>query len=116
MSLTWPVAFALLHLGYFALHYLFASQTAHVGALYSAFLGMMLASGAPPVLAALTLAFNTNLFGAVTHYASGQSAVYFASGHLELATLWKQGLYCAVANFLIWGVAGAIWWKAIGLY
>mmetsp|Transcript_33071 Transcript_33071/g.72108 ORF Transcript_33071/g.72108 Transcript_33071/m.72108 type:complete len:555 (-) Transcript_33071:90-1754(-) len=116
MSLGWPAAFGLLHLGYFVLHYLFASQTAHVGALYSAFLGMMLASGAPPVLAALTLAFNTNLFGAVTHFASGQSAVYFAAGHLELGTLWKQGVYCAITNFLIWGFAGALWWKAIGLY
>jgi len=116
MKLSWPAAFGLLHLGYFSLHYLFASQTAHVGALYSAFLGMMLASGAPPVLSALTLAFNTNLFGGVTHFASGQSAVYFAAGHLELATLWKQGAYCAVLNFLVWGIAGMLWWKAIGLY
>jgi hypothetical protein len=40
-----PVFF-ILHLAFFALHYLFASQTAHIGALYAAFLAMMLASGA----------------------------------------------------------------------
>ena len=52
-----------LRLGYYTMHYFFASQSAHVGALYPAFLSMMVASGAPPALAALTLAFNTNLFG-----------------------------------------------------
>jgi hypothetical protein len=40
-----PVFF-ILHFAFFALHYLFASQTAHIGALYAAFLAMMLASGA----------------------------------------------------------------------
>lgn len=59
------------------MHYLFASQTAHVGALYSAFLAMNLAAGVPPLLAVLALGYSTNLFGALTHYSSGQAAVYF---------------------------------------
>ena len=63
----------------------------------------MIASGAPPALAALTLAFNTNLFGGLTHYASGQSAVYFSSGAISLPALWKQGAYMSVVNFLIFG-------------
>lgn len=62
---------------YFTVHYLFASQTAHVGALYSAFLAMNLAAGVPPLLAVLALGYSTNLFGALTHYSSGQAAVYF---------------------------------------
>eukprot|EP00873_Tetraselmis_striata_P037103 jgi/Tetstr1/457367/TSEL_043970.t1 len=116
MQLGWMQAFGILHVGYYILHYFFASQTAHVGALYTAFLGMMMAAGAPPVLAALTLGFNTNLFGGMTHFASGQSAVYFGTGHVELAQLWKQGAYCAVLNFAVWGVVGMIWWKLLGLY
>lgn len=44
-NLGWQTVFGLLNLVYFGLHYLFASQTAHVGALYAAFLAMMLASG-----------------------------------------------------------------------
>lgn len=76
-SLSWPAAFLVLQGSYFLIHYLFASQTGHVGALYSAFLAMNLASGVPGVLAALALAFNTNLFGALTHYSSGQAAVYY---------------------------------------
>ena len=79
-NMQWGQSFAVLHFGYFIMHYFFASQSAHVGALYPAFLSMLIASGTPIKLAALTLAFNTNLFGGLTHYASGQSAVYFGSG------------------------------------
>lgn len=45
MKLSWQAVFGLLNVAYFALHYMFASQTAHVGALYSAFLAMMLTAG-----------------------------------------------------------------------
>jgi hypothetical protein len=38
---------------------------------------MHLAAGVPGVLAALASAYNTNLFGALTHYSSGQAAVYY---------------------------------------
>lgn len=119
----------------------FCLQTAHVGALYSAFLAMMLATGGsslllavpllavpppcwlapgcrpcfldaspappptaprqpptappdtrrpdtapctpagvPPVIAALSLGFMSNLFGSITHFGSGQAAVYYGAG------------------------------------
>lgn len=45
MNLGWPTAAAVLSVAYYGLHYMFASQTAHVGALYSAFLAMMLSAG-----------------------------------------------------------------------
>lgn len=69
--------FVILQAVYFFIHYLFAGQTAHVAALYSAFLGMHLASKVPGLFAALALAYNTNLNGALTHYSSGQAAVYY---------------------------------------
>ena len=37
--------FCLLHVVFFTIHYLFASQTAHVGALYCAFLALLLSAG-----------------------------------------------------------------------
>lgn len=116
LSLSWPAAFGVLQAAYFFIHYLFASQTGHVGALYSAFLAMNLASGVPGVLAALALAYNTNLFGALTHYSSGQAAVYFGAGYVDLPDVFKIGFIMAAINALIWGVVGAIWWKFLGLY
>ena len=108
--------FTALHVFYFFLHYFFASQSAHVGALYPAFLTLMLASGIPPPLAALSLAFNTDNMGGMTHYASGQAAVYYGSGEISLKKLWKQGLYMSVVNFFVYGTVGMAWWKFIGLY
>ncbi|KAH9573641.1 hypothetical protein CY35_01G010900 [Sphagnum magellanicum] len=115
-SLNWPAAFGVLQATYFLSHYLFASQTGHVGALFSAFLAMLVAAGVPAALAALTLAYNTNLFGALTHYSSGQAAVYFGSGYVELKDVFRLGAICAIWNVLVWSVVGGIWWKVIGLY
>uniref|UniRef100_A0A6N2L5K6 Uncharacterized protein n=1 Tax=Salix viminalis TaxID=40686 RepID=A0A6N2L5K6_SALVM len=112
VSLSWPAAFGILQASYFLIHYLFASQTGHVGALYSAFLAMHLAAGVPGTLAALALAFNTNLFGAITHYSSGQAAVYYG----DLPDVFKVGFTMALINALIWGVTGTFWWKFLGLY
>ncbi|KAK4401850.1 Dicarboxylate transporter 2.1, chloroplastic [Sesamum angolense] len=116
LSLSWPAAFGVLQASYFLIHYLFASQTGHVGALYSAFLAMHLAAGVPGVLAALALAYNTNLFGALTHYSSGQAAVYFGAGYIDLPDVFKFGFLMALVNAVIWGVVGTFWWKFLGLY
>jgi DASS family divalent anion:Na+ symporter len=86
-SLSWPAAFCVLQASYLVIHYLFASQTGHVGALYSAFLAMHVAAGVPSVLSALALAFNTDLFGGITHYSSGQAAVYFGGNFISPASV-----------------------------
>ncbi|XP_068637596.1 dicarboxylate transporter 2.1, chloroplastic-like [Aristolochia californica] len=115
-SLSWPAAFVILQAAYFFIHYLFASQTGHVGALYSAFLAMHLASGVPGVLAALALAYNTNLFGALTHYSSGQAAVYYGASYVDLPDVFRLGFITAMINAAIWGTVGTFWWKFLGLY
>ncbi|KAI3803809.1 hypothetical protein L1987_31971 [Smallanthus sonchifolius] len=115
-SLSWPVAFGVLQAAYFLIHYMFASQTGHVGALYPAFLAMHVAAGVPRVLAALALAYNTNLFGALTHYSSGQAAVYFGAGYVDLPDIFRIGFIMACVNAVIWTVVGAFWWKFLGLY
>ncbi|KAI7734633.1 hypothetical protein M8C21_019008 [Ambrosia artemisiifolia] len=115
-SLSWPVAFGVLQAVYFLIHYMFASQTGHVGALYPAFLAMHIAAGVPRVMAALALAYNTNLFGALTHYSSGQAAVYFGAGYVELPDIFRIGFIMACVNAVIWAVVGSLWWKFLGLY
>ncbi|XP_047968332.1 dicarboxylate transporter 2.1, chloroplastic-like [Salvia hispanica] len=116
LSLSWFGSFSLLQITYFFIHYLFASQTAHVGALYSAFLGMQLAAKVPSLLAALSLAYNTNLFGAITHYSSGQAAVYYGAGFVDLRHVFILGITMALIQLVIWALVGAAWWKIIGLY
>ena len=116
LSLGWGQAFLLLHAIFFAVHYLYASQTAQVASLTTAVLGMMLAAGAPPVLCALSMAFHPNLFGGLSHYASGQAASYFGSGYCDVADGMRVGGIMGVFNFLVYAVVGGLWWKAIGLF
>ncbi|XP_047341995.1 dicarboxylate transporter 2.1, chloroplastic-like [Impatiens glandulifera] len=115
-SMSLPAKFFVMQAAYFGIHYMFASQTAHVGALFSAFLAMQLKSTVPGRLAALALAYNTNLFGALTHYSSGQAAVYFGAGYVNLRDAFKLGIIVALVNIAIWVAVSSFWWKLVGLY
>ena len=99
-----------------SLHYMFASQTAHVGALYSAFCAMMLSAGVPPMLAAISLTYSINLFGSLTHYASGQAAVYYGSGFMRLNEVFAMGALNGFLGLALWGVLGMPVWKMLGWY
>lgn len=114
LLLQWPALFGALHLAFFLLHYLFASQMAHVGALYTAFLSLMLAGGVPPKLAAMSLAYSVCLQGGLTHYASSQAAAYYGTGYVKLKELYWTGAGCGAAALLIWSTVGMGWWKALG--
>ncbi|KAM0004344.1 putative solute carrier family 13 [Helianthus debilis subsp. tardiflorus] len=59
--------------------YLVAAQTTHIVSLYQAFLKMHLTAKVPGTLSALHLACNATLFGALTHYSSGQSTIYYGA-------------------------------------
>lgn len=94
--------------------YLFASNTAHVAAMYAAFLAAATATGAPPVMAALVLGFISSLYGGLTHYASGPAPVLFGGGYVTLSAWWRTGLIAAGANIVIWMGVGALWLKVLG--
>eukprot|EP00475_Leptophrys_vorax_P038445 TRINITY_DN6785_c0_g1_i1.p1 TRINITY_DN6785_c0_g1~~TRINITY_DN6785_c0_g1_i1.p1 ORF type:complete len:192 (-),score=13.58 TRINITY_DN6785_c0_g1_i1:162-737(-) len=111
----WASSFFQLQLLYFVSHYLFASQAAHVGTLYAAFLAMQVAAGVPDTVAAMGLAATTNVFGAITHYSSGQAALFAGSGFLKLPDIFRMGAITAAVNMAIWVVVGGLWWKLIGV-
>lgn len=113
---SWVPAFLILSLVYFYSHYLFASNTAHISAMYAAFLAVAIAAGTPPMLAALVLAFFGNLMSSMTHYGTGPAPVFFGSGYVEMGTWWKLGLLISVVNIVIWLGIGGIWWKVLGLW
>ena len=112
----WLFAFLVLALVYFYSHYFFASNTAHVASMYAAFLGVSIVAGAPPVLAALVLAFFSNLFAGMTHYGTGPAPVLFGTGYVELGPWWRMGLLISVVNIVIWVGVGGLWWKVLGLW
>jgi DASS family divalent anion:Na+ symporter len=115
-GVAWLPAFLILSLVYFYSHYFFASNTAHVSAMYAAFLAVAVAVGTPAVLAALVLAFFSNLFSSMTHYGTGPAPVLFGSGYVEIGDWWRLGFIVSVVNIVIWLVAGGLWWKVLGMW
>ncbi len=112
----WVPGFLGLILVYFYSHYFFASITAHVSAMYAPFLAVALALGTPPLLAALVLAFFSNLFASLTHYGTAPAPILFGSGHVTLGTWWRIGAIVSVVNIAIWLGIGAAWWRVLGLW
>lgn len=115
-NVGWIPAFLALSLIYFYSHYFFASNTAHVSSMYAAFLGVAVAVGAPPVLAALVLGFFSNLFSSMTHYSTGPAPVLFGAGYVKLADWWRLGAIVSIVNIVIWLGLGGLWWKILGLW
>ncbi len=115
-GMGWVPAFFILGLIYFYSHYFFASNTAHVGAMYPAFLMVAIGLGAPPTLAILVFAFSSNLFGGLTHYGSGPAPIYFGSGYIDVKDWWRIGFILSIVNLIIWMGLGSLWWKFLGLW
>ncbi|MDQ0148222.1 anion permease [Eubacterium multiforme] len=112
----WPVILIALLVVFFYSHYLFASATAHVSAMYSAFLGIALAEGVPPMLAAISLALFANLFASTTHYANGPATILYSSGYVPQNKWWGLNFILGIFYFIIWLGIGSLWWKLIGMY
>ncbi len=115
-GMNWIPAFIILGLIYFYSHYFFASNTAHVGAMYPAFLMVAISLGAPPTIAILVFAFSSNLMGGLTHYGSGPAPIYYGSGYIEVKAWWRIGFILSVVNIIIWMGLGSLWWKLIGIW
>ena len=111
---VWWGALAALLIVYVYAHYMFATMTAHVSAMYIPFLLVTIAAGTPPALAALSLAYLSCLGASLTHYGTTTSPIYFGAGYLTQNSWWRVGLWVTTVNTLVWVVVGAAWWKILG--
>lgn len=115
-GISWVPVFLILVAIYMYAQYGFASMTAHVVSMYSALVSVAAAAGAPPFLAALSLAYASSLCGSLTHYAAGPAPIYFGAGYIEQGKWWQQGFIVSIINLIIWIGIGSMWWKVLGLW
>ncbi|WP_413568390.1 anion permease [Bdellovibrio sp. HCB117] len=116
MGLGWVEASAILIVLYVYIHYLFASNTAHISALFASFFGVGVALGAPPLMFGLFLGFASSLCASITHYGTGSAPVLFGPGYVSMGEWWKWGLVVSVLNLIIWVLGCAGWWKILGYW
>ena len=112
----WWGALLALVLVYVYAHYAFASITAHATAMYIPFLAVMLAAGVPAGLAALSLAYASNLMAGLTHYGTTPGPIYFGAGYVTQATWWRIGFAVSVVSLTIFATVGVAWWRVLGLW
>ena len=115
-GLSWPVALLAVAVIMYYLHYIFASNTVHFTALFSAFLAVLISVGTPPIIAIILLTNMSALSSGLTHYAVAHGSVFFATGYVDQRKWWKVGFIVSIAHIVIWYGVGMLWWRLIGLY
>jgi DASS family divalent anion:Na+ symporter len=115
-GLSWLALLVVALLIYYFAHYAFASITAHILAMYPAFVAVLLAKGAPAGLVVLSFAFLSSLAAGLTHYGTTPAPMFFGQGYAAMKDWWRVGLIVGVANLAIWGTVGFAYWKLIGLW
>ena len=112
----WPILFAFALLIYFYTHYGLASITAHLLAMYTPFVAVLKAQGAPIGLVCYAFACFVNLSAGLTHYGTTPSPMFFAQDYVSFKDWWRVGFVVSVVNLLIWSTIGFGWWKLIGIW
>jgi DASS family divalent anion:Na+ symporter len=114
----WPVLplFLVLLLIYFYAHYAFASITAHLVALFTAFVPVLLHAGAPPWLVVCAFAYFANFSAGLTHYGTTPGPIIFGMDYVPLRTWWRVGFLMSLVNVAVWLTVGMAWWKLWGLW
>jgi DASS family divalent anion:Na+ symporter len=113
---SWVLLFAVALLIYFYTHYGFASITAHMLAMFTPFVVVLTAKGAPLGLVIFAFATFTNFSAGLTHYGTTPSPMFYATGYVSFRKWWMVGFLASLANITIWSTIGFTWWKVIGLW
>jgi L-tartrate/succinate antiporter len=88
---------------FFLLHYLFASVTAHVSALFQVFLAVAITiPGTSHATWALLLSYPLGLMGILTPYGTGPSPIYYGCGYIKSREFWILGLLLGLIFFVVY--------------
>jgi len=97
------MAAVLLVAAFFLLHYLFASLTAHVSALFQVFLIVAITiPGMSRLSWALLLSYPLGLMGILTPYGTGPSPIYYGCGYIKGKDFWILGLILGATFFAVY--------------
>ena len=114
--MDWMTTFILLGFAYIYLHYVFATASGHVAAMYVPFAAVAIGAGAPPLMVAVCFAIFSNFMWGITEYAGGPGPIYFGQGFFERPRFYKINFVLVTASVIIVFAVGMLWWKIIGLY
>jgi len=115
-GMDWMTTFIILGFAYIYLHYVFATASGHVAAMYVPFALVAIGAGAPPMMVAICFAIFSNFMWGITEYAGGPGPIYFGQGFFNRPRFYKINFILVTVNVIIVFASGMLWWKLIGLY
>jgi DASS family divalent anion:Na+ symporter len=115
-GLSWLAVLVAILVIYFYAHYLFASITAHVLAMFPPFVVMLVGLGVPPRLAVFSLLCLANLAAGLTHYGTTTGPILFSLGYVSRGDWWRVGFLVSLVNLALWLTVGFAWWKLLGFW
>lgn len=113
-GMDWKIAFFIISLVFCYCQYFFASGTARVTALFSAFASVLVVLGAPPTYTVLMFGFLGAVGSSLTHYGSAVTPIYFNAGYVDQGTWWRIGFVLSVINLIIILGIGSVWLHFLG--
>ena len=115
-EIGWFPLFLIALVIYFYAHYGFASITAHLLAMYPAFLAALTLKGAPLGILVYSFACFANLSAGLTTYGTTPSPMFYGTNFVDFKVWWRIGFIVSLVNFSIWSTVGFGWWKVLGLW
>ncbi len=114
-GMSWEWAALIISLVFVYSQYFFASGTARITALFSAFAAILIALGAPIPYAILMFGLMNSPGCTLTHYSSGVTPIFFGSHYVPQVTWWKVGFYISVLNYIFHFFFGNLSMKLFGI-
>ena len=114
-GLDWRYAAVIISAAFVYSQYFFASGTARITALFSAFAAILVAMGAPVVYTILLFGLMNSPGCTLTHYSSGVTPIFFGAGYVPQGTWWRVGLYISIVSYIIHLGAGTFGMWFFGL-
>ena len=114
-GMPWITMLIVLSLVYTFAHYLLASNSAHIMALFAAFATILVAAGAPVIGVLILLGALCNSASFLTHYGCGVTPIFFGAGFMGQGEWWKIGFIVTVLHIVVWMGIGLPIMKVLGM-
>lgn len=114
-GMPWITMLIVLSLVYTFAHYLLASNSAHIMALFAAFATILVAAGAPVIGVLILLGALCNSASFLTHYGCGVTPIFFGAGFMGQGEWWKIGFIITMLHIVVWMGVGLPIMKVLGM-
>lgn len=114
-GMPWMTMLIVLSLVYTFAHYLLASNSAHIMALFAAFATILVSAGAPVLGVLILLGALCNSASFLTHYGCGVTPIFFGAGFMGQGQWWKIGFIITILHIVVWMGVGLPVMKVLGM-